>query len=97
MELTMLTGKQKRALRAEGSLLKPIVQIGKEGFAENNVQFIYDAFNTRELIKIKILESVTQQKDEIARIIEEKMPDSMVVQIIGNNILLYRPFPEEEK
>lgn len=92
----MLTGKQKRALRAEGSLMKPVVQIGKEGFADNNVQFIYDAFNTRELVKIKLLESVAQTKEEIAGMIVEKMPDTQVVQIIGNNILLYRPFPEED-
>ena len=49
MELTMLTGKQKRALRAEGSLLKPIVQNGKELF------FFIDPFRRKKNKCLKIL------------------------------------------
>lgn len=91
----MLGGKEKRSLRARGSLLKPVVIIGKEGFADNNIAFIYDAFNTRELIKIKILENSPQDKGKLAALIKEKMPDTELVQVIGNKLLLYRPFPEE--
>ncbi|WP_294581610.1 ribosome assembly RNA-binding protein YhbY [uncultured Thomasclavelia sp.] len=86
----MLTGKQKRYLRGIGHNLNAIFQIGKEGVHQSQIDGIEDALNAHELIKIKILESCLQSKNEIA--IELSMrTHADVVQILGRTILLYRP------
>src|SRR5690625_5307678 len=53
-EDNMLTGKQKRFLRAEANQLKPIFQVGKIGVNENMVKQIAEALEKRELIKVSI-------------------------------------------
>ena len=90
----MLTGKEKRALRAEGSLLKPEVWIGKEGVTEGSITNIENTFNTKELVKIKIQDSCPSDKKEVAEIIHKKT-DAELVQIIGRTLLFYKPFPQE--
>ena len=63
----MLTGKQKRFLRHEAHHLNAIFQIGKDGLHENQIIGIDEALESRELIKVKILESCQQDKNEIAQ------------------------------
>lgn len=45
----MLTGKQKRFLRAKAHHLQPIFQVGKGGVNENMIKQIADALEAREL------------------------------------------------
>ena len=90
----MLTGKQKRYLRGIGHNLNAIFQIGKDGVHQSQVDSIDDALTAHELIKVKILESCMQSKNEIA--IELSMRTKAdVVQILGRTILLYRPSEKE--
>lgn len=91
----MLTGKEKRALRAEGNLLKPEVWIGKEGVTSGSITNIKNTFNTKELVKIKIQESRSLDKKEIAEIICKKT-GAELVQIIGRTLLIYKPFSRED-
>lgn len=53
----MLTGKQKRFLRAEAHHLDPIFQVGKGGISEAMLVQIKQALNVRELIKVRILDN----------------------------------------
>lgn len=92
----MLTGKEKRALRAEGSLLKPEVWIGKEGVTSGSITNIENTFNTKELVKIKIQESCPLDKKEVAEIIHKKT-DAELVQTIGRTLLFYKPFTQEDQ
>lgn len=92
----MLTGKEKRALRAEGNLLKPEVWIGKEGVSSGTITNIENTFNTKELVKIKIQESCPLDKKEVGEIISVQT-GAELVQKIGRTLLLYRPFPKEDK
>ena len=90
----MLTGNQKRYLRGIGHNLNAIFQIGKDGVHQSQVDSIDDALTAHELIKVKILESCMQSKNEIA--IELSMRTKAdVVQILGRTILLYRPSEKE--
>ena len=90
----MLTGKQKRYLRGIGHNLNAIFQIGKDGVHQSQVDSIDDALTAHELIKVKILESCMQSKNEIA--IELSMRTKAdVVQILGRTILLYRRSEKE--
>ena len=91
----MLTGKEKRTLRAEGNLLKPEVWIGKEGINEGSITNIENTFNTKELVKIKIQEGCPLDKKDVGEIICQKT-GAELVQIIGRTLLLYKPFPQED-
>lgn len=90
----MLNGKQKRYLRSEAHHLNAIFQIGKDGLHDKQIQGIDEALEARELIKVKILETCTTPKEEIADTLSMKT-QSQVVQILGRTIILYRESDKE--
>ena len=90
----MLNGKQKRYLRREAHHLNAIFQIGKDGLHDKQIQGIDEALEARELIKVKILETCTTPKEEIADTLSMKT-QSQVVQILGRTIILYRESDKE--
>ena len=95
-EDNMLTGKQKRFLRAKANPLKPIFQVGKSGVNENMMEQISEALEKRELIKVSILQNCMEDKHAVA----EKLAQgtgATVVQIIGNNIVLYKESEENKQ
>lgn len=85
----MLSGKQKRFLRAKAHHLQPIFQVGKGGVNENMIKQIDDALEARELLKISVLNNCFEDKETIAETLAEKCKGELV-QIIGNTIILYR-------
>lgn len=85
----MLTGKQKRYLRAEANQLKAIFQVGKDGVNDNMVKQISEALEKRELIKVSVLQNCLDDKHEVADKLAVET-GAYVVQIIGNNIILYK-------
>ena len=91
----MLTGKDKRALRAQGNRLKTELWIGKEGISDGTLKTLDNSFNTKELVKIKLQESCPLDKSEAADILARKS-NAELVQIIGSTILLYRPLPDKD-
>ncbi|MFD2046132.1 ribosome assembly RNA-binding protein YhbY [Ornithinibacillus salinisoli] len=92
----MLTGKQKRFLRSEAHHLKPIFQVGKTGVNENMIAQISEALEKRELIKVSILQNCLEDKDTVAEELRTGT-HSEVVQIIGNNIVLYKESNENKQ
>jgi len=92
----MLTGKQKRFLRAEANQLKPIFQVGKIGVNENMVKQIAEALEKRELIKVSILQNCDEDKNVVAEQLAEGT-GAEIVQIIGNNIVLYSESQENKQ
>jgi len=89
----VLTGKE--TLRAQGNKLKVEIWIGKEGISQGTVQTIENSFQTKELIKLKVLDTCPIPKEEVAERLAS-LTSSQVIQILGNTILFYRPFPEAE-
>lgn len=85
----MLTGKQKRVLRTEANQMKPIFQVGKTGVNENMIKQMDEAIDKRELIKLSVLQNCPLSKEEVAEQLSNQTA-SEIVQIIGNNIVLYR-------
>lgn len=94
--MKMLTGKQKRFLRAEANQLKPIFQVGKIGVNENMITQINEALEKRELIKVSILQNCEDDKEVVAEKLVEGT-DAELVQIIGKNIVLYKESQENKK
>jgi RNA-binding protein len=92
----MLTGKQKRFLRSKAHHLKPIFQVGKVGVNENMIVQINEALEKRELIKVSILQNCMEDKETVAEKLQAGT-DSEIVQIIGNNIVLYKESVENKQ
>ncbi len=86
----MLTGKQKRHLRALGHSLKPVVQVGKKEIEQALIAEANAALDHHELIKVKLLESCLLDKNEAAGILAEACRAD-IAQILGKTFLLYRP------
>jgi len=89
----MLTGKQKRHLRALGHSLKPVIQIGKREIEQPLIAETNAALDHHELIKVKLLESCLLDKNEAAATLAEACCAD-VAQILGKTFLLYRPATE---
>ncbi len=90
----MLTGKQRRHLRALAHDLDPIVQVGKGGLDEGLVAAVDRALTDHELVKVKVGEGAGLDRHEAAEALAAKTK-SEVAQVIGNIVLLYRPDPEK--
>ncbi|CAN5616854.1 YhbY family RNA-binding protein [soil metagenome] len=90
-----LSAKQRAHLRSAAHHLKPIFQIGKEGVSESAVQAVEDAFNTRELLKVKIQEAAPLTAREAGSLLSERISAVEHVQTIGRTIVLYRVHPEK--
>ena len=91
----MLTGKEKRNLRAQANRIKASVFIGKEGLTEKVYRFIDEALGNKELVKIKVQDSQADEFDAIVDLLS-KIQDVEVAQTLGRTILLYRPLPETD-
>ncbi|KUP06055.1 RNA-binding protein [Bacillus coahuilensis p1.1.43] len=92
----MLTGKQKRYLRSEAHNLQPIFQVGKGGVNENMTNQIADALETRELMKVQILQNCDWDRDEVAKALSEGT-GAEIVQVIGKVIILYKESKEQKR
>lgn len=92
----MLTGKQKRFLRAKAHHLNPIFQVGKGGVNENMIKQIGDALEARELLKVSVLQNCDEDKDEVATRLSEGC-QAELVQVIGNTIVLYKESKEHKE
>lgn len=75
--------------------LKPILHVGKDGMSEATLARIEAAFNTRELLKIKVQESAPVAADESGAMISARLAGVHLVQVIGRTIVLYRRHPQK--
>ena len=91
-----LTNDQKKQLRRFGHELTPLVNIGKEGLTDNVIESIDEALRAKELIKVKLLNTAPIDKHSAAREIPQRT-GSLLVQLIGKTVLLYRANPKRSK
>jgi len=91
-----LTGKQRRFLRGLGNPLRATVYLGREGISKGVLTSIEEAYNTGELIKIRIERGCPLDRREAGRQLADRT-GSHLVQVLGQTVLLYRPDPEDPK
>jgi RNA-binding protein len=91
-----LTGKERRAARALGHALSPVVQIGKAGLSKGVTQELQGALEAHELIKVQLLRECPLDRAEAADRITAATGAS-VVQTLGKVVLLYKPNPDQPK
>ena len=92
----MLTSTRRAELRAEANKIPAIIQIGKIGIEENLVKQVDDALESRELIKIKALDTAPSEAGEIAGELAA-LTGADIVQIVGRTIVLWRKSTKQDK
>ena len=92
----MLTGKQKRYLRALGSTMDPVVQIGKAGVEGPVIVSTREAIQAREFIKVRVLPNCMEEP-KVAINELGKATGAEIVQVIGRNGLLFKQNEKDSK
>jgi len=92
----MLKGKQRAYLRSLAHNLDPIFHLGKAGMTENFEKQVDEALETRELIKINILQNCMLDAKETASYLADKL-GAEFVQSIGNRFVIYRESEDNKK
>jgi RNA-binding protein len=90
-----LTGKQRRALRAMGHHLEPVVIVGQSGVTEGVLSAVTQALNDHELIKVKINEGPETRQEAAARMAEGTGAE--LVQLLGRTALLFKKREEDSE
>ena len=70
------------------------MQIGKEGVSDSAVAALEEAFNTRELLKVKVQETAPLPARDVGELLAARVSGVQVVQTIGRTVVLFRPHPE---
>ncbi|MCK6526178.1 YhbY family RNA-binding protein [Myxococcota bacterium] len=92
----ILTGRQRRHLRALGHHRPVALQFGKEGVSDAAVAALDLALGHHELVKLKLGPSFEGERGEAAEELARRT-SSAVVQVLGRTVLLYRRHPEEPR
>lgn len=89
----MLTGKDKRTLKAMATHLPSVIQIGKEGLSDPVIDSTRAVLTARELIKIHVLNNADLDiKDVTADLLGAE-----TVQTIGHYGVLFKKKKEKSK
>jgi len=92
----MLSNPQKSQLRKLANPLRPLGQIGKEGLSDNLLNFLDDALESHELVKIRLLKSCPVTVNEVTIEVIRSLHCELV-QTIGRTLVFYRPAKEKRK
>lgn len=90
----MLSGKEKRYLRSLANTIDPVVQVGKASVNDSVLFSLNEALDARELVKVKVLKNCLDEVKDVAQELAEQSKAELV-QVIGRNVVLYRPNPEK--
>jgi len=85
----MLTSKQRATLRGLAMKLDPVVQIGHKEIGDNLLIQLDGVLDTRELIKISILQNSDADPKTLAAELSSIL-QADVVSVVGRKIVLYR-------
>ena len=91
-----ITSKQRAYLKSLASNITPIFQVGKASLTPEIVTAVDEALEKRELVKLSVLKNCFDDPKEIADTLAERTR-SLVVQVIGKKIILYRPSKKDSK
>ena len=90
----MLTGRQKRFLRARANTLKTASQIGLEGLSAGVIGQIQNDLESRELVKVAVLRTSPLNAEDAAAL-AARNTNAEVVQIIGRKFVLFKKSAEK--
>ena len=92
----MPASRLRKALRAAGHHLSPVVQVGKDGVTAAVLQQLEEALLAHELVKVKVgSESPEDRFETSARVAAG--PAMQLAQLLGRTLLVYRKHPTRPK
>ena len=91
-----MTSKQRAYLKSLAMNTEPILQIGKSSLTPEFTASVKEALESRELIKISVLQNCMDDPHQMAQMLAERT-GSQVVQVIGKKIVLYKEGKKEKK
>lgn len=91
-----MNSKDRAYLRGLANSIEPIFQVGKLGINDNLIKQVDDALEARELIKLTVLETAPSDAKDIAIELANNT-NSIVVQVLGRKITLYRKRAKDSK
>jgi len=92
----MLNNRQKNQLRVLGNSLTALGQIGKNGISDNLLDFLDEALEDHELIKVNVLKNSSMELPLVTELLLEKLGCELVL-AIGRMLLLYRQSSKQER
>ena len=92
----MLTGKQKRKLRALGHHLKVVVQVGQKGVTPTVVAAVEQALADHELVKVKVSGDAPEDRHEASEALATQT-GAEVAQVLGRTLLLFKKRKKDSK
>ncbi|MBU3803389.1 MAG: ribosome assembly RNA-binding protein YhbY [Candidatus Cellulosilyticum pullistercoris] len=92
----VLTSRQRAYLKSIAQKTEPIFQIGKNGLTPEVTEAVGQALEARELVKISVLQNCLEDPKDMAQCLGERTK-SIVVQVIGKKIVLYKPAKKNPK
>jgi len=92
----MPASKLRKALRAAGHHLSPVVQVGKEGLTPAVTAALDEQLLAHELIKVKVGTESPEGRFEVAAGLAG-LPGAQVAQVLGRTVLLYRKHPAKPR
>lgn len=92
----MPASRLRKALRAAGHHLSPVVQIGKDGVTPGVLQQLDEALLAHELVKVKVGSESPEDRFEAAARVAAG-PGVQVAQVLGRTILVYRKHPRRPR
>ena len=95
IDLERLNGQQRSYLSKQAQELNPIVYIGKNGLREGVIASLDKALADHELVKVRFID-FKDNRNEISHALEEAT-DSVLVRVIGNVGIFFRPARKPEK
>ena len=84
-----MTGKQRAYLRGEANTMNPVLQVGKDGITQAVIDQVDETIESKELIKIRVLDNSLYGTKEAAHELAEGV-NAEVIQTIGNIVVLFR-------
>lgn len=91
-----ITSKQRSFLKGLAMKTEPIFQVGKGSITPEFTEAVREALEKRELVKLHVLKNNADDKQEIAQTLAERT-GSIVVQVIGSMIVLFKYQKDAEK
>jgi RNA-binding protein len=92
----MSSGALRRALRAAGHHLSPVVQVGKEGATDAVARQLEQSLYDHELVKVKVGTESPEDRFEVAERLAAAA-GAQVAQILGRVVLVYKKHPEKPR
>ncbi len=92
----MPSTKLRKALRAAGHHLAPVVQVGKDGVSEAVLRQLDAQLAAHELVKVKVGTESPEDRFEAAERLGEAA-GAQIAQVLGRTVLVYRRHPEKPR